>query len=295
MPFQQRTRSMDSISGLQTPRRKVRIQQAMSSSDVSDIEKYIEDELRRLNYHPDTTRHDHYIVHKHAFDQLVVSKAVVYKSILSKIKAEFEDCIEALEKGKSQAVYLQGMVKALMVEKSTLRQFIRRGDELEEKVEKLRNFNSSLRGRILAYQNERARRIASAEAKSLGAVKKHVKKTIPGLSLEELTDIPTLKKTLLKLNSQVIELQNASGIKFVERDRKMTLKNKITEKEEYLVSLNDTNAKLKDRCEVLKVVVEVSICTLQWHMGWRLWQSPTRTMTKVYIEGGLTLLMEEGG
>lgn len=257
MSFRQRTRSMDSISGMST-RRKIRIQEALSLSDISDIERYIEDELRRLNFHPDTTRHDHYIVHKHAFDQLVDSKAVVYKSILSKIKAEFEDCIEALEKGKSQAVYLQGMVKALMVEKSTLRQFIRRGDELEEKVEKLRTLNSGLQGRIQAYQKERARKIASAEAKSLRAVKKRVMKTIPGLSLEELTDIPTLKRTLAKLDSQVIELRNASGTKFVERDRKMALKNKITEKEEYLVSLNDTNAKLKEKCEVLKVVVEVS-------------------------------------
>ncbi|KAK3754008.1 hypothetical protein QZH41_007675 [Actinostola sp. cb2023] len=146
--FDLRTRSKASNSS-STPKRMssrgTRLSRVKNSTNVLDIEAYIKDELHRLNYHPETTRHDRYIVHKHAFNQLVEDKAVVYKPILSTIKAEFEDCIDALEKGQSQAIYLQGMVKALLVEKSTLTQFVRRGDELEEKLEKLRKLNLALK------------------------------------------------------------------------------------------------------------------------------------------------------
>lgn len=150
---------------------------------MDDIKTYIEDELRRLNYHPETTPHDRYIVHKHAFDQLVNEVAVIYKPVLANIKAEYEDCIGALVKGQSQAIYLQGMVKALLVEKSTLTQFVRRGDELEEKVEILKNTNLSLKKKIQAYREEKERRLASARKKHLQTVNKKVQHTIPGLFL----------------------------------------------------------------------------------------------------------------
>lgn len=257
-----RTRSKGSDSPLtaSSRARESRLSRSQDNSpSVQDIESYIEDELRRLNYHPETTRHDRYIVHKHAFDQLVNEKAVAYKPVLATIKAEYEECIGALEKGQSQAIYLQGMVKALLVEKSTLTQYVRRGDELEEKIEKLRKANLSLKNKVQTYRDERERKLASARKKELQAVNKKVQHTIPGLNIHELTDVPTLRRTLIRLETQLNELTVANETQFVEKGRKSHLKQQITKKEELLQDVLGVHNKLKERCEVLKCVVEVSI------------------------------------
>ncbi|KXJ16571.1 clathrin heavy chain linker domain-containing protein 1 [Exaiptasia diaphana] len=225
---------------------------------VRDIETFIDDELYRLNYHPDTTPHDRYIVHKHAFDHLVEEKTVVYKPVLATIKAEYEDCINALEKGQSQAIYLQGMVKALLVEKSTLTQFVRRGDELEEKLEKLRAANKSLKSKVQNYREERERRLASARKKEMQGVNKKVQHTIPGLSVDELTDVPTLRRTLIKLEMQLNQLTEANETQYVEKEQKSVLKKQITKKDESLQDTLEQHNKLKERCDVMKYIVETS-------------------------------------
>ena len=172
-------------------------------ADLREIEGNIVDELRRVKFHPEYSRQECFTVYKHAFDQLIESKAVVYKSILSQIKAEYEQFIATLERGQSQTVYLQGMLKALLSEKANVRHFVQRGDELEEKIEKLKRHNLQLRQKLHTIKAERARRMASAESKSMHSVIKETRLLIPGLSLRDLTDLPSLKKTLFRLEGQV--------------------------------------------------------------------------------------------
>lgn len=239
----------------------------LQSADLRGIEINIADELRRVKFHPDYSRQECYMVYKHAFDQLIESKAVVYKSILSQIKAEYEEFIETLERGESQTVYLQGMLKALLSEKANVRQFVQRGDELEEKVAKLKKHNTQLRQKLhaCAVRAERAQRIASAESKSMHSVVKETRLLIPGLSLGDLTDISSLKKTLMRLEAQVKELKEATTTKFAEKGQKQILKQQLEKKENARDHEFTNHEKLQDRCETLKVAIEVRLRRFSHH------------------------------
>jgi len=49
------------------------------------------------------------------------------------IKKEYEDTIEAIKKAQREATFLHGKLKAMASEPSTIRNYRKRGDELEER------------------------------------------------------------------------------------------------------------------------------------------------------------------
>lgn len=230
----------------------------LPGADLQEIQSNLADELRRVKFHPKYSKQECFMVHKHAFDQLIESKAVVYKSILSQIKAEYEEFIETLERGQSQTFYLQGMLKALLSEKANVRHFVLRGDELEDKIAKLKKHNKQLRQKLHAIRAERVRRLASAESKSMHSVAKETRLLIPGLSLQDLTDLATLRKTLLRLDAQVRELKEATTTKFVDKGQKQVLKQQLVKKENARGNVFTYHEKLQGRCETLKVAVEAA-------------------------------------
>lgn len=249
--------SKSPLSSREFREKKTSLSKGLPGADLRAIEINIADELRRVKFHPEYSRQEFYMVYKHAFDQLIESKAVVYKSILSQIKAEYEEFIETLERGQSQTVYLQGLLKALLSEKANVRHFVQRGDELEEKIAKLKKHNMQLRQKLHAVKAERARRIASAESKSMHSVVKETRLLIPGLSLGDLTDISSLKKTLTRLEAQVKELKEATTTKFADKGQKQVLKQQLAKKENARDHVLTHHGKLQDRWETLKVAVEV--------------------------------------
>lgn len=238
--------------------KKKTFSEGLPKADVRGIQATLDDELQRTKLHPEYSKKESYIVHKLAFDQLVESKAAVYKSLLSQIKAEYEEFIDTLERGQNQTVFLQGTLKALLSERANVRHFAQRGDDLEGKLVKLRQHNSQLKQKLHAIKTERDRRLASAESKSILSVAKETRLLIPGLSLEDLTDLATLKKTSLRLEAQVRELKDATSIKFAEKGQKQLLKQQLLKKEDTRGSVFTYHEKLQERCETLKVAVEAA-------------------------------------
>ena len=49
------------------------------------------------------------------------------------IKKEYEDTIETIKKGQREAIFLQGKLKAMASEPSTIRNYKKRSDELDER------------------------------------------------------------------------------------------------------------------------------------------------------------------
>ena len=241
--------------------KKKALSKGLPRADLQEIESNLDDELRRVKFHPEYGRQECFMAHKHAFDQLIESKAVVYKSILSQIKAEYDQFIETLERGQNQTVYLQGMLKALLSEKANVRHFVQRGDELEEKIAKLRKHNAQLRQKLHTIRTERVRRLASAESKSMHSTVKETRLLIPGLSLADLTDLATLRKRLVRLEAQVKELKEATTTKFVEKGQKQVLKQQLVKKENSRSHVFTYHEKLQERCETLKIAVEVRWCS----------------------------------
>ena len=63
----------------------------------------------------------------------IIEHVDAYKPLLTAVKAEYEDCIDNINRGRQEALYLNGKLKALASEASTIRNYRKRGDELEQK------------------------------------------------------------------------------------------------------------------------------------------------------------------
>lgn len=63
----------------------------------------------------------------------VIEHVTAYKNLLTAIKKEYEDTIESIRNGQREAVFLQSKLKAMASEPSTLRNYKKRADELEER------------------------------------------------------------------------------------------------------------------------------------------------------------------
>ena len=58
-----------------------------------------------------------------------------YQPLLTAIKKEYEETVETIKKAQREATFLHGKLKAMASEPSTLRNYRRRSDELEERWE----------------------------------------------------------------------------------------------------------------------------------------------------------------
>ena len=57
-----------------------------------------------------------------------------YRPLLTRVKKEYEDVINAIERGKAEAGYLNDKIQSMAQEPSTLRNYRRRYDELTKRL-----------------------------------------------------------------------------------------------------------------------------------------------------------------
>lgn len=63
----------------------------------------------------------------------IIEHVTAYQPLLTMIKKEYEETIEAIKKAQREATFLHGKLKAMASEPSTIRNYRKRGDELEER------------------------------------------------------------------------------------------------------------------------------------------------------------------
>lgn len=63
----------------------------------------------------------------------IIEYVTAYKPLLTAIKKEYEFTIDSIRKGQREADYLNGKLKAMASEPSTIRNYKKRADELEER------------------------------------------------------------------------------------------------------------------------------------------------------------------
>ena len=64
----------------------------------------------------------------------IIEHVTAYKPLLTAIKAEYEECIDTILRGKQEAFYLNGKLKAMASEASTVRNYRKRCDELTDRL-----------------------------------------------------------------------------------------------------------------------------------------------------------------
>ncbi|XP_077997756.1 clathrin heavy chain linker domain-containing protein 1-like [Glandiceps talaboti] len=223
------------------------------------VDEFIDAELARLgcpDKGPDERR---YSVYKDVFGQ-VIEHVSAYKPLMTSIKAEYEDCIEAIERGQKEAFYLSGKVKTMAAEQTTLSNYRKRGDELEEKINSVIDDNERLEAELEQIKAlRRSRNQTDSDAiKDIPQKKTRKRDTVqlPGLTIEESTNVDMLTAHLAKYEQQLKELTVNKKAKFAPKEKKQVLKDQLDRKIGTRDEVSERNDNLKKKNVRLKVAVD---------------------------------------
>ncbi|XP_046338249.1 clathrin heavy chain linker domain-containing protein 1-like [Haliotis rufescens] len=194
---------------------------------LHELSSYIDREMGKIHSDDEEQR---YIVYKGVFNK-VIEHVVAYKPLLTDIKKEYEDTIGAIRKGQREAVFLQEKLKAMASEPSTIRNYKKRADELEERISIVQKDNGRLEAELSQLKAACMEREKKEEKKEIP--KPHLKKDrrqIPGLTLDESTDLKVLYRKLEKLERQMKELNICYKTRYVSKTHKQELKEGLDNK-----------------------------------------------------------------
>ncbi|XP_048734570.2 clathrin heavy chain linker domain-containing protein 1-like [Ostrea edulis] len=195
---------------------------------LCDLNDYIESEIQNVNSEEAEQR---YIVYRDAFNK-IIEYVTAYKPLLTAIKKEYECTIDSIRKGQQEADYLNGKLKAMASEPSTIRNYKKRADELEERNAIIEKDNEKLQQQLQDLRSKRQKR-EELEREVAEPPKRELKKDrrlIPGLTLEEATDLNLLYKNLDVLDRQLKDLNISFRTRYVPKSQKVDFKNKLDSK-----------------------------------------------------------------
>ncbi|XP_053374865.1 clathrin heavy chain linker domain-containing protein 1-like isoform X2 [Mercenaria mercenaria] len=220
------------------------------------LNEYIELELGKVNPDDDEQR---YIVYKTAFNK-IIEHVTAYQPLLTTIKKEYEETIEAIKKAQREATFLHGKLKAMASEPSTIRNYRKRGDELEERVNIVKKDNERLHNQLIELKVRRMEK-EKKEKEITEPPKREMKKDhrlIPGLTLEESTDKQLLQTKLEELDRQLKELTISFKTRYVPKTRKIELKESLDNKVAHRDMLLRQGQFYKAKRQRLKVASEAA-------------------------------------
>ncbi|XP_033734726.1 clathrin heavy chain linker domain-containing protein 1-like isoform X1 [Pecten maximus] len=223
---------------------------------LQDLSEYIDYEMARINTEEDEQR---YIIFKTVFNR-IIEHVKAYKPLLTAVKKEYEDTIEVIKSGQRESVFLHGKLKAMASEPSTIRNYKKRGDELEERIGVIEKDNDRLQKQLLNLKAKRKEQ-EEFERQVTEPPKREFKKDhrlIPGLTLEESTNVSLLYRDLEKLDRQLKELDISLRTRYVEKSYKVELKEKLDEKVLYRDQLALQGQLYRAKQHRLKIAVEAA-------------------------------------
>ncbi|XP_020618814.1 clathrin heavy chain linker domain-containing protein 1-like [Orbicella faveolata] len=282
----------------------------------NQLQDFLNKELLNLDSSVKTTKQDHYCVHKVCFERLIDEHST-YRDLLSRIKVEYEECIEAMERGQREAVYLSGKLAAAVLEPETIRMVKKRADELELKVgllkiinhrrksyglERCQEYHPNRTGPAIAIQpavyhqiqfpvnlvKRKGLQINPLRSRHsfmsllffyrqfllytshscylwlpgsflLFDQSNHPSRSnfMPSLTLEQLTDTAFLTKKLADLKSKVTQVKHENETRFVPKETKGQLFNRLQEREVVKEALLTKREELKMKIVATKLSLAV--------------------------------------
>ena len=225
---------------------------------VQDIEKFIHEETKALGKAFHSSRKERFGVFKNAFDMLI-DESTSFKPLLADINAEYLGVIKAVEKGEEQRAYMSRDLKCVVGEKFTKENYEKRIQELEEKAKLIKVNNEQLREKYKQIQAE-GKEVCPEIGKTTTTNNNLVKQSrlvLPGLRIEEQTDINVLSSALEKLRTEVQATKQKTKINYYPKERKMLLEKDLKEKERSRNHVSRYNKALREKLGRLTITVEV--------------------------------------
>lgn len=240
-----------------------------------NLNSYIDSELAK-SQSSQLSATQRYTVFKAAFDQ-IIEYVSAYKPILTAIKSEYEDTIDALQRGQREAFFLSGKVKAMSSEHSTIHNYQKRADDLDTKISVIQADNERLKEEIEKTKKSKAMRDElrlkldnSPQYEAHDTADNEVRH-IPGLSMKDSTNMEVLQKELVNVEAQLKEISLARKTRYIPKSTKVRLKNQLEGKVVVRDRLSEETEAMKQRRQKLKIAVEAA-------HAWMKTQPPVNTI-----------------
>ncbi|XP_069787554.1 clathrin heavy chain linker domain-containing protein 1-like isoform X2 [Narcine bancroftii] len=222
---------------------------------LSRIRARIEREIGELGAAGPGANGQRYIIYKNAFDK-IIENTTAYKNILTAIKREYDESISVLLKGQKDSLFLQRKLKSMASEPATLVAYEDRATQLQKKIEIIKKNTAELETHLqLAKDSGNVKEELTKETLLPQKEISHFK-LIPGLTLEESTNVEDLCKHLKKLERKLNNLRVNKETKYVPVQIKTDLNREINQKMQQWEELVMTNEQLKRRYMKLKIVAD---------------------------------------
>ncbi|XP_013383339.1 clathrin heavy chain linker domain-containing protein 1 [Lingula anatina] len=224
---------------------------------LQELNMFISHEMNKVDPNNAEQR---YTVHKAAFDR-VIEHVTAYKPLLTAVKAEYEECIDTILRGKREAAFLSGKLRAMASEPSTRRNYRKRADELEHRLSIVKEDNERLAKQLQNLREARLERDKQERVMTNQTPKNAVKKErqrVPGLTTEQATDIKYLSKELAKLEQQAKELEIAQKTKYTGKETKESLREQLSDKVSRRDELEQRGIMLKAKRQRLRTALDAA-------------------------------------
>nr|DBA27138.1 TPA: hypothetical protein GDO54_011313 [Pyxicephalus adspersus] len=186
----------------------------------------------------------------------VIENCTNYKGILTSIKQEYDEFIEAIRKGQIDANHLQAKLKSLTSEPTTLMYYRKRAAELEDRIAIINQDSDKIKCEL-------QKRLKQKAVKSPQITKKAPKKEqinpsalIPGMSIEDSLDIDALEKYQQQLDQKKQQLIASMNTKYVPIQKKQELDIKLSLVLQEREEAEQINQKLMDSYRKKRVIAD---------------------------------------
>ena len=197
-----------------------------------------------------------YRVMELAFDN-VIEESKSYREVFKAIKTSYDNYIKSLEQDSSNSVMLSNKLKHVAARPATLANLRKRGDQLEENVQKLRIQNHKLKDELYQLEQEMhssrnspdepfgSRLFGSHSAEKFeisqsATTRKSAKPLLEKLTFEETFDVEKLQETLRSLTTHLDSLKKTQKKNFISKDEHESIWKEYLKKSEQKAVLENT-------------------------------------------------------
>ncbi|CAJ0939178.1 unnamed protein product [Ranitomeya imitator] len=200
-----------------------------STSDkrfLTIIEENIKSEAEKLSAAGQLDAEQRYIIYGQAFDK-VIEHCTDYKRLLTVIKQEYDEFIDAAKQGETNAIHVHAKLKRLASEPTTLMYYRKRAAEVADRIDIINKDSSRIENELQKLLDEK--RVKTPPKEEAGPPQNEINPSAPisGMTIEDSLDMAALIKHQQLLEDKKCALKADMKNKYVPIQRKQELDIKL--------------------------------------------------------------------
>ncbi|KAE8600807.1 hypothetical protein XENTR_v10013416 [Xenopus tropicalis] len=199
------------------------ITRARDKQFLASLQAHIDDAKEKLELAGQCDAEQQCIIYGRAFDK-VIEYCTDYKGLLSAIKCEYDEFIDVIKQSQRDAVHLQGKLRALASQPTTLVYNRKRAMELTKKLEIIQNDSRRIENQLEKLQTSKSLKTPGLEEPS------DIKPSslIPGMTVEDSLSMEKLTQYQQQLEQKRDTLKADMKNKYVSVQEKIELEHKLS-------------------------------------------------------------------